>query len=82
MNVWFQALLNGGATKISAYVTHPVFPKESWKRFVGCEVPFESFWITDSIPHACEIAKHAPFKLLGLGDAVADILLGYDLKQV
>ena len=29
------ALLKAGATKISAYVTHPVFPQASWKQFTG-----------------------------------------------
>ena len=38
------------------------------------------FFITDSVPHANEIAKHAPFKLLSLAGQVAQSLLGYDLK--
>ena len=41
----------------------------------------ERFWITDSMPHAREISEHRPFELLSLSDAVADVLLGYDLKQ-
>ena len=78
-----QALLAGGASKISAYVTHPVFPGESWRKFTTSEgVAIESFWITDSVPHAIEIAQHAPFKLLSLSTAIASILLGYDLRQV
>jgi phosphoribosylpyrophosphate synthetase len=52
------------ATKISAYVTHPVFPKQSWRRFLleSNEVMLDKFWITDSIPHARDIATHPPFQ--------------------
>ena len=74
-----QALVDKGAEKISAYVTHPVFPKQSWKNFVDCTPKFENFWITDSIPHAVEISQNAPFRLLSLCDAISESLLGYDL---
>jgi len=43
------------------------------------KVDVETFWLTDSIPHAMEITKHAPFKLLPLSLVIADSLLGYDL---
>ena len=76
-----QALFSHGATHVSAYVTHPVFPKNSWQRFTECDVKFENFWITDSIPHAKQIAQHPPFKLLTIADVIADVLLGYDLQQ-
>ena len=76
-----QALLLSGAVKVSAYVTHAVFPKESWRLFVGCDVQFEKFYITDSIPHAIDIAKHAPFQLLSLCDSISEALLGFDLLQ-
>ena len=77
-----QALYVQGAEAVSAYVTHPVFPKESWKKFVNSEVKFENFWITDTIPHAREICEHEPFKLLSIADIIADILFGYDLLQL
>ena len=80
--ICLQALKERGATKVSAFVTHAVFPKQSWKRFTESEVKFEQFWITDSIPHARDIAKNAPFKLLSLSGVIADVLLGYDLKQM
>lgn len=46
------ALKAAGAEEVNAYVTHGVFPNESWKRFMrngdrGC---FEKFYLTDSIP--------------------------------
>ncbi len=77
-----QALHTGGASKISVFVTHPVFPKESWKKFMPrdeSQVQFANFWITDSIPHALEIVKNPPFKLISLCSVIADSLLGYDL---
>lgn len=74
-----KALLEKGAVKVSAYVTHPVFPNNSWQRFVNSDVKFENFWITDSIPHGREIAKHKPFKLLSLCESIAEMLMGYDL---
>ncbi|XP_014781861.1 uncharacterized protein LOC106877469 [Octopus bimaculoides] len=73
-----KILLEHGAVSISAYVTHAVFPKNSWKNFVDSDI-FDNFWITDSIPHALQLAQHKPFKLLSLCDAIADCLLGYDL---
>ncbi|XP_006819475.1 uncharacterized protein LOC102808426 [Saccoglossus kowalevskii] len=76
-----KALLERGAIGISAYVTHAVFPQDSWKKFVDSEVKFTNFWITDSIPHSKEIAKNPPFKMLSLCDSISDALLGFDLLQ-
>ncbi|XP_068737792.1 uncharacterized protein [Montipora capricornis] len=76
-----KALLSSGAVMVSAYVTHAVFPRESWKMFTDCEVNFERFYITDSLPHASYIAEHAPFKLLSLCDSISEALLGFDLLQ-
>jgi hypothetical protein len=39
------------------------------------------FFITDSLPYAEEIVKHRPFQLLSLTTAIAEALLGFDLKQ-
>ena len=39
---------------VSCFVTHGVFPKESWRRFLGQDgAPplFEKVWITDSNPN-------------------------------
>lgn len=75
-----QALKKEGATKISLYVTHAVFPLQSWKKFTDCkEVEFANFWITDSIPSALELNGKGPFKVLSVSDMIADSLLGYDL---
>lgn len=75
-----QALKARGATKISLYVTHAVFPEKSWKKFTDCkEVEFDSFWITDSIPTALDLDGKGPFKVISICDVIADSLLGYDL---
>lgn len=76
-----QALHSAGATAISVFVTHPVFPKESWRKFTAgqCEVKFANVWVTDSLPIAKELAGQPPFQVLSLCDVLTDSLLGYDL---
>ncbi|CAK8680056.1 unnamed protein product [Clavelina lepadiformis] len=79
MRKCIETLSANGAAKVSAYVTHPVFPQDSWKKFThnGCLenlVKLDTFWITDSIPHANEISNHQPFKLLSLAWSVHDVL--------
>ena len=78
-----KALLSGGASKVSAYTTHGVFPQNSWQKFLheNCPVKFEKFYMTDSIPTAVEICKNPPFHMLSLCDAIADVLMGFDLLQ-
>lgn len=65
------------ASKVSVFVTHAVFPKNSWRRFDKSSenehVP-DSFWITDSLPHAAEIAKHDPFQLVSLSGSICSLL--------
>ncbi|KAG7012044.1 Ribose-phosphate pyrophosphokinase 4, partial [Cucurbita argyrosperma subsp. argyrosperma] len=74
-----KVLAAHGAAKVSAYVTHGVFPKQSWKRFLhvnGMETSFSYFWITDSCPHTVKtIADKAPFEVLSLAGSIADALV-------
>ncbi|KAF3789566.1 Ribose-phosphate pyrophosphokinase 3, partial [Nymphaea thermarum] len=69
-----------GAGKISAYVTHGVFPNRSWERFqhdsgVGPENGFTYFWITDSCPLTVkEVSSRRPFEILSLAKAIASSL--------
>lgn len=82
-----RALQLRGAASVSAYVTHAVFPLESWKSFTKAyksdtDPEFKYFWITDSIPHAHDICTHSPFQLLSLCDMISETLLGYDLLQL
>ena len=75
-----QALKSRGASRISLYVTHAVFPQESWRKFIESkEVEFANFWITDSIPSAQELDGKGPFRVISICDVIADSLLGYDL---
>lgn len=74
-----NALKKNGASEISAFVTHAVFPKDSWKNFTGSDTLFSHFYITDSIPHGSEIAKNAPFELLSLAGILSQILFEYNI---
>ena len=75
-----QALKAKGASRISLYVTHAVFPQESWRKFIDNEeVEFANFWITDSIPSARDLNGRGPFRVISISDVIADSLLGYDL---
>lgn len=74
-----KVLVAHGAAKVSAYVTHGVFPKRSWERFVHkneeSERAFAYFWITDSCPlTVTAIANKAPFEVLSLTGSIADAL--------
>ncbi|KAK8652592.1 hypothetical protein V6N13_126620 [Hibiscus sabdariffa] len=76
-----KVLLAHGAAKVSAYVTHGVFPKCSWERFTqkdgagGSEKGFAYFWITDSCPQTVKaIENRAPFEVLSLAGSIADAL--------
>ncbi|VVB03171.1 unnamed protein product [Arabis nemorensis] len=74
-----KVLAAHGAAKVSAYVTHGVFPKSSWERFThknnGLEEAFAYFWITDSCPQTVKaIGNKAPFEVLSLAGSIADAL--------
>ncbi|XP_022774620.1 ribose-phosphate pyrophosphokinase 4-like isoform X2 [Durio zibethinus] len=72
-----KVLVANGAAKVSAYVTHGVFPKRSWERFTqkNEEKGFAFFWITDSCPHTVKaIGNTAPFEVLSLAGSIADSL--------
>lgn len=72
-----KALAAHGAKKVSAYVTHGVFPKRSWERFMhkNDEKAFSYFWITDSCPLTVKaIANRAPFEVISLAGSIADAL--------
>lgn len=71
-----------GADAVSAYVTHGVFPKESWKRFTASgssngngSPDFKYFWITDSCPRTVSaVQNQAPFEVLSLAEPIAAAL--------
>lgn len=47
-----KVLKEAGALSVNAFVSHAVFPKESWKRFAkgGDRACFDNFFVTNSIP--------------------------------
>lgn len=63
-----RALREAGAASVSAFVTHAVFPGDSWRRFNvgGDRAVFEKFWTTNSIP---TVADHLP-----VGDGIFEVL--------
>ncbi|KAK9145062.1 hypothetical protein Sjap_004965 [Stephania japonica] len=76
-----KVLAAHGATKVSAYVTHAVFPEQSWQRFSQCfsltraEKAFSHFWITDSCPLTVKaIENKVPFEVLSLAGSISDAL--------
>ncbi|XP_062009029.1 ribose-phosphate pyrophosphokinase 4 [Rosa rugosa] len=72
-----KVLAAHGAAKVSAYVTHGVFPKRSWERFThkNGEGLFAYFWITDSCPLTVKAVENkAPFEILSLAGSIADAL--------
>ncbi|CAM6090083.1 unnamed protein product [Calypogeia fissa] len=74
-----QKLLESlGASKVSAYATHGVFPNRSWERFAHTEngpQGFEHFWISDSCPLTVkEVMGKAPFEILSLAGSIAAAL--------
>jgi len=71
-----QPLRELGATKVSCFVTHAIFPKDCWRKFVGNEL-IHKFWITDSIPTTCaQIEGQDPFEVLSLAPLVSKYLVG------
>eukprot|EP01041_Mallomonas_annulata_P005677 gene5677-11457_t len=71
------ALQAAGATAVSCFVAHGVFPKESWKRFMkagdrGC---FEKFYLTNSIPTVTDsLPTDDVFEVLDLKDKIVEDL--------
>lgn len=65
-----KALMDSGASQVSAFVTHGVFPGDAWQRFTGLE--FASFWLTDSCPGtALKIKGKSPFEILSLAGDIS-----------
>ncbi|KVI05775.1 Phosphoribosyltransferase domain-containing protein [Cynara cardunculus var. scolymus] len=75
-----KVLAKHGAKKVSAYVTHGVFPKRSWERFTHDtgghpDSGLTFFWITDSCPLTVkEVKNKAPFEVLSLASSIAATL--------
>ncbi|KAJ8773639.1 hypothetical protein K2173_005885 [Erythroxylum novogranatense] len=75
-----KVLAKHGAARVSAYVTHGIFPNRSWQRFnfdnggnPGTGLTY--FWITDSCPLTVkEVLNKPPFEVLSLAGSIAAAL--------
>ncbi|KAK9188859.1 hypothetical protein WN944_020264 [Citrus x changshan-huyou] len=75
-----KVLAAHGAAKISAYVTHGIFPNASWEQFEQDtggkpESGLTYFWISDSCPVTVkEVMSKPPFEVLSLAGSIASAL--------
>ena len=68
-----EALRASGASQVSAYTTHGVFPGQTWTKFT--DAGFHRFWLTDSCPQTVDAVQgRNPFEVLSLGAIIADLL--------
>lgn len=68
-----KALADKGAEQVSAYVSHGVFPRESWKKFP--DAGFSRFWLTDSCPATVQVIRNIPpFEILSLGESLGHLI--------
>lgn len=77
-----KVLKDAGALSVNAFVTHGVFPNESWKRFNkgGDRACFDKFWVTNSIPTVTDLLPEEDgiFEVLDLLDLIIDDLDHYN----
>ena len=73
-----KVLKEAGAASVNAFVSHAVFPKESWKRFNvgGDRACFDKFWVTNSIPTVTDKlpVKDGIFEVLDLMNLIINDL--------
>ena len=76
-----KVLKEAGATTVNAFVTHGVFPNESWRRFNkgGDRACFDKFWVTNSIPTVTDKlpVEDGIFEVLDLMDLIISDLDHY-----
>ena len=73
-----KVLKEAGAASVNAFVSHAVFPSESWKRFNvgGDRACFDKFWVTNSIPTVTDKlpVEDGVFEVLDLMDLIINDL--------
>jgi len=71
-----KGLISAGATKVSAFCTHAIFPNQSWKKFTEKnEDVFENFWVTNTNPLiAKELVGKKPFVVLDISQHFSSLL--------
>jgi len=75
-----KALRKFGAKFVSAFVTHAVFPKESWRKFTSEpeDVRFKYFYVTNSCPPTVQQIKDIPpFQVLDLAPSLLGLITNY-----
>jgi phosphoribosylpyrophosphate synthetase len=76
-----KLLKEAGAASVNAFVTHGVFPNDSWKRFNkgGDRACFDKFWVTNSIPTVTNKLpeEDGVFEVLDLMDLIINDLDHY-----
>ena len=77
-----KTLKEAGALSVNAFVTHAVFPSESWRRFAkgGDRACFDKFWVTNSMPSVTKclpLEDDGIFEVLDLMDLIIDDLDHY-----
>lgn len=71
-----QALLQNGASNISAFVGHGIFPNESWKKFLHANQPkvyFDTFFVSNTYPNTQVLIGQPPFKVLSIAQLLCNI---------
>jgi ribose-phosphate pyrophosphokinase len=82
-----NCLFEHGAARVSAFVTHAVFPQDSWKRIAYEKVatnslhqPFQIFYTTDSCPTVAKTIRNIkPFQILPLAPLIVECIQKYRL---
>ena len=67
-----KLLRSKGAKRVDAFVTHGVFPKRSWQRFLSDDI--DHFYVTDSIPKNATLPKEK-FTVLSIAPIVRYLAL-------
>ena len=73
-------LLELGASSVSCFVTHAIFPNDSWKKFAEekKETAFKKFYLTNSCPEATnKLVGIEPFVILSLAPSICEFLTEY-----
>jgi ribose-phosphate pyrophosphokinase len=72
-----KVLKEAGAASVNAFVSHAVFPNQSWKRFNkgGDRACFDTFWVTNSVPTVTDLlpTKDGVFEVLDLMDLIIHV---------
>jgi ribose-phosphate pyrophosphokinase len=71
-----NTLLNYGAEEVRAFVTHGIFPENSWERFMKSGL--KQFWITNSCTFH-DLDGKGPFKVFSLADLIAEEIISMSL---